>query len=330
MVTNKDIELWLQDGRKIQKSDIPEIEDLVLKHPYYKKGQLILAKAYHNVNDKKFDLQIQKAALCTKDREWLYHYINSDVIADILKKETITKEKETDTQPKDIKKIEDKIAEPLKETSPIKIDKAVKIEIKKGDGEILKGVEEESVNAKEPKLIVEKSKKALKKKADKKRKPVKKAKSLPKKPVVKKKKSEELSSAKKEPSSNVKTNVSTPAKLSFLDWLDSGLSSTENHGEQNTSEVPIKNKSIDKAEEMLAKFLANKPKPGEVKLNSYDPEEKSILSDSGELIPVSETLAQVYIDQKEIDLAKRVYEKLILKFPEKKAYFAALIQELNN
>lgn len=45
---------------------------------------------------------------------------------------------------------------------------------------------------------------------------------------------------------------------------------------------------------------------------------------------VSETLASVYAGQKLYDKAIATYEKLILKFPEKSAYFASRIKELQN
>ena len=45
--------------------------------------------------------------------------------------------------------------------------------------------------------------------------------------------------------------------------------------------------------------------------------------------PASETLARIYADQGLYDRAIAVYEKLILLDPEKSAYFAALIDKLN-
>ena len=42
----------------------------------------------------------------------------------------------------------------------------------------------------------------------------------------------------------------------------------------------------------------------------------------------TETLAQIFADQGRYEEAKRIYSKLLLKFPEKNAYFAALIENL--
>ena len=43
----------------------------------------------------------------------------------------------------------------------------------------------------------------------------------------------------------------------------------------------------------------------------------------------TETLAQIYAEQGYYEQAKNIYSKLILAYPEKSAYFAALIQNLN-
>ncbi len=44
----------------------------------------------------------------------------------------------------------------------------------------------------------------------------------------------------------------------------------------------------------------------------------------------TETLAEIYLDQGYPEQAKRIYSKLILAYPEKNAYFAALIQKIED
>ncbi|MCR5519107.1 MAG: hypothetical protein K6F21_02130 [Bacteroidales bacterium] len=44
----------------------------------------------------------------------------------------------------------------------------------------------------------------------------------------------------------------------------------------------------------------------------------------------TETLAQIYADQGYPEQAKEIYSRLSLRFPEKSAYFAALIEKLKN
>ena len=44
----------------------------------------------------------------------------------------------------------------------------------------------------------------------------------------------------------------------------------------------------------------------------------------------TETLARIYIEQGHFEQAKYIYSKLILRYPEKSAYFASLIEKLDN
>ena len=53
------------------------------------------------------------------------------------------------------------------------------------------------------------------------------------------------------------------------------------------------------------------------------------VADSEEFDLYTETLAQIYVEQGYYEQAKHIYSKLILAYPEKSAYFAALIQKLN-
>ena len=57
-------------------------------------------------------------------------------------------------------------------------------------------------------------------------------------------------------------------------------------------------------------------------------EEKHSADDDLSDVVCTETLARIYVDQGYYEQAKKIYSKLLLRYPEKNAYFAALIEKL--
>lgn len=79
--------------------------------------------------------------------------------------------------------------------------------------------------------------------------------------------------------------------------------------------------------EIIDSFIKNKPVisvSGTVFYNAVDYAKRSVVDDEN---IVSETLANIYLDQGHVEKAIHIYDKLILKFPEKSSYFASLIEK---
>ncbi len=80
-------------------------------------------------------------------------------------------------------------------------------------------------------------------------------------------------------------------------------------------------------QEIIDSFIRQEPSMPPPKSTFYNPVEYAKRSVVDQENIVSETLANIYMDQGHYEKAIHLYEKLILKFPEKSSYFAALIEK---
>ncbi len=92
----------------------------------------------------------------------------------------------------------------------------------------------------------------------------------------------------------------------------------------NTVEFEIKKKEDD----IIEKFIKQDPQIRPMPAEKIDTENKARKSSEDSYDLVSETLAQIYTEQMLFHKAIDTYKKLSLKFPEKNAYFADQISEL--
>jgi len=124
----------------------------------------------------------------------------------------------------------------------------------------------------------------------------------------------------------------------FSDWL---LFLRKNNGqsyqniEEKVNEEKEKHKIISKREKnkaLIDKIIDTNPglirNKEEAKFYTPDSKAKESLIENEHL--VTETLAKIYSLQGSVNKAVRAYEILSLKFPQKSAYFASLIEKLKN
>ena len=121
----------------------------------------------------------------------------------------------------------------------------------------------------------------------------------------------EITSAIVDSISNKKVSVE---ENSFVEWLKlSNLKPIDRNTERAT----------------IDKFISKKPKI-RIEVNESKLENKSTDDISNQAGYMTETLAKLYLNQKNYEKAIQSYKILILKFPEKNSYFADQIKKIKN
>lgn len=106
----------------------------------------------------------------------------------------------------------------------------------------------------------------------------------------------------------------------FFSWLNN-----PGFHEQDKPESEEANPEPD--EDLIARFIRTNPKVSKPKSDFFDAKDIAVKSDELREDIATETLANVYLFQKNPQKAIQIYERLILKSPEKKTYFAGLIEK---
>ena len=103
----------------------------------------------------------------------------------------------------------------------------------------------------------------------------------------------------------------------------------------NTFQFKNQSKLIEKenfrknAEALIDQFIKSQPKiVAKKEFYTAENRAKKSVEETGDI--ASETLANIYAAQGKLQKAIQTYERLILRFPEKKAYFAGQISQLKN
>lgn len=117
-------------------------------------------------------------------------------------------------------------------------------------------------------------------------------------------------------------------EMSFATWVASLKQNGPVKQTEKQSIAEQKAPVSSNGEELIERFIKEEPRIQVKKSGFFNPVNmaKKSVQESDEFI--TETLARIYAKQGNIPKAIRAYQKLSLKFPEKTAYFAALIEEL--
>ena len=138
--------------------------------------------------------------------------------------------------------------------------------------------------------------------------------------------------------------VQASEELDFFDWLEIKNSTTTSTSTSNndsgsidqqnrrasTSNATEVNKPLTNLDKfgLINQFIEKQPSISRPKQEFYSPERAMKRSETFSPAIVTETLANIFRTQGHFEKAIISYEKLQLKFPEKSAYFASLIEQI--
>jgi len=307
----------LQDPQVLTDSQTQEIKSVIDEFPYFQSARAIYLKGLKNNNSFKYNQELKVTAAYTTDRSILFDYITSDEFLQNKISEQIKQNLEH------LKHIEVKDIEDISVNRSVIIDDALKKQI------------QETKNVLDPALfqpVIEPSKVA----------------------DFGNKIQEEKSGVLEVDSENIeilpekKLEIGKPLlfdkneKHSFNEWLKITSfkpiirDASESEKEEITFDVG-KPRSLSKSKkfQIIDKFISKKPKiVPSVETDSNQNVAKGRMIQPESLM--TETLARIYLEQKNYKKAIQSYNILSLKYPEKSGFFADQIkaikqlQEKNN
>lgn len=317
-MNTEQLQNWIRYPKSMSKVCQKDLRALIDKYPYFELAHVLLLKNLHDKQSIRFQEDLRESALSISNRKQLFLLINNQLS---IKKLLSEKEKQFVSETVDIKEYSSIKIEELLDFSAINecddslIAAFEDTDSKPDDSEILEiGSEEreqqEETNPKKGKVSrIENSLEDI----------------------------IEIPTAYdfgyagslytlNEDESDTEENRITEQR-SFTDWLNS-----VNKGEIISSN--LNEKQVDQKEkselnfDLIDNFIQNEPRINrnvKVTEKQEDISQESLRENEGFM---SETLASIYLKQKLFDKALAVYQKLLLKNPEKKAYFASQIERI--
>jgi len=306
---------YIKNPNSLEKDSVKELQKLVNDFPYFQSAHLLLSLASKKWDASVYQKSLKKTAIVVTNRSHLFNLIQQfDLSNSVIE--------DSDHQ----KLVVEEVLEPVDSTKELNILKATELLIENSDSEISETEFQQKTKPNAEEVLESEIAKQV-------------VSAIVEKQMNNLSDTQLLFKQNKEPEN-------------FTDWLRLIQKSNKQLSAENILEVNTENNTdiktrlekgkIINQESALNKKLKNlalidkiiENSPGQIKIKDdqkfYSPEHnaKESLLENEHL--VSETLAKIYALQGSVNKAVRAYEILSLKFPQKSAYFASLIQKLKN
>ncbi|WP_411767844.1 hypothetical protein [Winogradskyella sp. A3E31] len=277
----------LQYPETISDAQTEFIKKAVEDYPYFQPARAIYLKGLKNKESYKYNNALKVTAAYTADRSILFDYITSEEFNQNAISETIKQNSEY------LKSIV------VNDVNDISINKSVTI-----DDALNKHIKD-TERVLDPRLFEEKQSDTAKESVE----------TQIQEHQEAKKPEEQLKIGKPLEFTNTETH-------SFSEWLKITSFKPIDRGTPETKE-PQPSAPLDQKIEIIDRFLENNPK---IKPTVNQPKPKLVNNEPTEESLMTETLARIYLEQKNYEKAIQSYKILSLKYPEKSSFFADQIK----
>jgi hypothetical protein len=295
---------YIDHPEQMDQSALPILQDLISKYPYCQTFHLLNAKVQHNTNEIMFDATLRQTAAYAANRKVLYYLIHQHNATVSTIPAIVEQATEFETKVETAITMQDEtIADLVQETLTVLPENIS--ELQNEPSEIIQA-EEGAFSFTQ--WLQKKSGKTP---------PVISASNLPTK-------------------TNIRLDTSEEIKSLIQDEIGELILGNVFSEGYFASDAALAKKPIvgNQKEVALIESFIHSGHPKVIKVNKDEKvvnlENKARKSAIDTQIPVSETLAAIYVKQKLFNKGIEAYEKLSLKYPEKKAYFASLIEEIKS
>ena len=294
----------LRNPQQISKEDMSLLASIIEKYPYFQSARALQLKGLKNDNSYLYNDALKVTAAHTTDRDILFDYITSESFVQNEISQAIL---EHDSAFNEI----EVVSEDVSELVSIEIDKQIKYEIKKAEAVLDPNLFERKVSSVSDLVELEQAR--------------------PTSPI-------------KESKPEYVLEINEPLEFtkndthSFSEWLQL----TKYEPIERSGKIPPAQKKSTKTDQsekdrkynLIEKFIQNKPKlttkglsTDTVKKEAQNKNLASPFIQTPEAL-MTETLAKVYLQQKNYSKAIQAYKILILKYPEKSGSFADQIRAI--